>query len=36
MSQQIFADMEYANRKCKTKRDELLDLMDELIVWKNG
>lgn len=34
MRQQSFADMEYANRKRKTKRDEFLELMDELIVWE--
>ena len=34
MSQQSFADMEYANRKRQTKRDEFLKLMDELVVWE--
>jgi IS5 family transposase len=33
MSQQSFADMEYANRKRKTKRDEFLEMMEELIQW---
>lgn len=33
MSQQSFADMEYANRKRKTKRDEFLEMMEELIPW---
>ena len=34
MSQQSFTDMEYANRKRRTKRDEFLELMDELVVWE--
>ena len=33
MSQQSFADMEYANRKRKTKRDEFLGIMEEVIPW---
>lgn len=32
--QQSFADMEYANRKRKTKRDEFLEIMDEVIPWE--
>lgn len=32
--QQSFADMEYANRKRKTKRDEFLEIMDEVISWE--
>jgi len=31
--QQSFADMEYANRKRRTKRDEFLEAMNEIIVW---
>ncbi len=34
MSQQSFADIEYANRKRKTKRDEFLEIMEEVIPWK--
>ena len=33
MNQQTFADMEYANRKRKTKRDEFLEIMEEVIPW---
>lgn len=32
--QQSFADMEYANRKRKTKRDEFLEIMEEVIPWE--
>ncbi len=32
--QQSFADMEYANRKRKTKREEFLGIMDEVILWE--
>lgn len=28
-----FTDMEYANRKHKTKRDEFLEIMDDVIPW---
>lgn len=31
--QQSFADWEYANRKRKTKRDEFLEIMEEVIPW---
>ena len=31
--QQSFADMEYANRKRRTKRDEFLEIMEEVIPW---
>lgn len=31
--QQSFADLEYANRKRKTKRDEFLAIMEEVIPW---
>jgi len=34
MSQQSFADFAYSNRKRKTKREEFLDIMDEVIVWE--
>ena len=34
MGQQTFADMEYANRKKRTKRDEFLEIMDHVIVWE--
>lgn len=33
MKQQTIADMEYANRKRQTKRDEFLKIMDEIIPW---
>jgi len=33
MGQQSFADMEYAGRKRRTKRDEFLEIMDEVIQW---
>lgn len=33
MSQQSFADIEYAKRKRKTKRDEFLGIMEEVIPW---
>ena len=31
--QQSIADIEYANRKRKTKRDEFLEIMEEVIPW---
>ena len=34
MGQQSFADMEYGKRKRKTKRDEFLEIMDEVIPWE--
>ena len=34
MKQQTFTDIEYANRKRKTKRDEFLKKMDEIIPWE--
>jgi len=34
MSQRTFADMEYENRKRKTKRDEFLEIMDAVIEWE--
>lgn len=33
MKQQTLSDMEYSNRKKKTKREEFLDIMDEIIPW---
>lgn len=33
MSQQSFRDMEYSLRKRTTKREEFLDIMDEIILW---
>jgi len=31
MKQQSFSDMEYSNRRKKTKRDEFLEIMNEII-----
>lgn len=31
--QQSFTDLEYSNRKRKTKREEFLEMMDEIIPW---
>lgn len=33
MKQQTFSDMEYSNRRKKTKRDEFLEIMNEIIPW---
>ena len=33
MKQQTFSDMEYSSRKRKTKREEFLEIMDEIIPW---
>lgn len=33
MSQTTFSDIEYSNRKRKTKREEFLDIMEEIIPW---
>lgn len=33
MKQQTFIDIEYGNRKRKTKREEFLEIMDEIIPW---
>lgn len=33
MEQQIFSDIEYSNRRKKTKREEFFDSMDEIIPW---
>jgi len=34
MNQQTFSDFEYSNRKRKTKREELLEIMDEIIPFR--
>lgn len=31
--QQSFSDMEYANRKRETKREEFLEIINEVIPW---
>ena len=33
MKQQTLSDMEYSNRKKKTKREEFLEIMEEIIPW---
>lgn len=33
MKQKTFSDMEYSNRREKTKRDEFLEIMEEIIPW---
>jgi len=33
-SQLSFTDLEYGNRKKRTKRDEFLEAMDTIIVWE--
>lgn len=33
MKQITFSDMEYGNRKRTTKREEFLDIMEEIIPW---
>lgn len=33
MKQLTMADIEYSNRKKKTKREEFLDAMEEIIPW---
>ena len=33
MKQQTFSDYEYSNRKRKTRREEFLEIMDEIIPW---
>ena len=35
MNQMTLTDMEYSNRKKKTKREEFLDAMDEIIPWSH-
>ena len=34
MKQLTFTDIEYAGRRRKTKREEFLDKMDEIIPWQ--
>ena len=34
MKQQTFSDIEYSNRRKKTKREEFLEAMDQIIPWK--
>ena len=34
MNQQTFTDVEYSARKRKTRREDFLDTMDEIIPWK--
>ena len=34
MNQQSFADLEYAMRKKKTKREQFLELMDSVVPWE--
>lgn len=33
MKQQIFSDIEYSNRKKKTKREEFLAAIEQIIPW---
>ncbi len=33
MKQQTFTDIEYGNRKRRTKREEFLEIMNEIIPW---
>ena len=33
MKQEAFTDIEYCFRKKKTKREEFLEIMDEIIPW---
>lgn len=35
MQQQTFIDIEYSRRKKKTRREEFLDTMDQMIPWKD-
>ena len=34
MGQLTFTEAEYSNRRRRTKREDFLDLMDEIIPWK--
>ena len=34
MKQETFTDVEYSCRKKKTKREEFLDIMNEIIPWE--
>ena len=33
MKQQTFSDFEYSSRKRKTRREEFVEIMDEIIPW---
>ena len=33
MKQQTFSDIEYSGRKRKTRREEFLEIMDDIIPW---
>ena len=35
MKQQTFSDIEYSNRRKKTRREEFLESMDEMIPWEH-
>ena len=35
MKQQTFSDIEYSNRRKKTKREEFLEAMDQIIPWQH-
>ena len=35
MQQQTFTDIEYSRRRKKTRREDFLDMMDQLIPWKD-
>ncbi len=35
MNQETFSDIEYANRRKRTRREEFLDLMDRLLPWED-
>ena len=34
MKQETFSDIEYSGRKRKTKREEFLEIMEEIIPWE--
>ena len=34
MKQQTFTDIEYSKRKRKTKREQFLEIMDQIIPWQ--
>lgn len=34
MSRTTFSDIEYSNRKRITKREEFLDIMEEIVPWE--
>ena len=35
MKQQTFSDIEYSHRRKKTKREEFLEAMDQIIPWQH-